>query len=52
MNLVGVLGVSLALATTAAAQELEPRAYSPNPTGANFVLLAYGHSTGDVVFDP
>jgi hypothetical protein len=52
MNLAGVLGVSLALATTAAAQELEPRAYSPNPTGANFVLLAYGHSTGDVVFDP
>ena len=35
-----------------AAQELEPRAYAPNPTGANFVLLAYAHSTGDVVFDP
>ena len=33
------------------AQELEPRAYSPNPTGANFVLLGYGHSNGDVVFD-
>jgi hypothetical protein len=39
-------------AVAAAAQELEPRAYSPNPTGANFVLMAYGHSTGDVVFDP
>src|SRR5262249_5476300 len=39
-------------AAGAAAQELEPRAYSPNPTGANFVLLAYGHSTGDVEFDP
>jgi hypothetical protein len=36
----------------AQAQELEPRAYSPNPTGANFVLAGYGHSTGDVVFDP
>jgi hypothetical protein len=34
------------------AQELEPRAYAPNPTGANFVLLVYAHSTGDVVFDP
>ena len=34
------------------AQELEPRAYAPSPTGANFVLLAYGHSSGDVVFDP
>jgi len=39
-------------ATGVRAQELEPRAYSPNPTGANFVLMAYGHSTGDVVFDP
>jgi outer membrane putative beta-barrel porin/alpha-amylase len=33
------------------AQELEPRAYSPNPTGANVVLLAYGHSSGDIVFN-
>lgn len=33
------------------AQELEPRAYAPNPKGATFVLLAYGHSAGDVVFD-
>jgi outer membrane putative beta-barrel porin/alpha-amylase len=39
-------------AAAASAQELEPRAYAPNPTGANFVLLAYAHSTGDVVFDP
>src|SRR5262245_23228133 len=31
---------------------MEPRAYSPNPSGANFVLAIYGHSTGDVVFDP
>jgi hypothetical protein len=37
--------------SAARAQELEPRAYSPNPTGANFVLMAYGHSTGDVEFD-
>ena len=34
------------------AQDLEPRAYSPNPTGANFVMLAYARTTGDVVFDP
>ncbi len=38
-------------AAAAVAQELEPRAYSPNPTGANFVLLGYGYSRGDVVFD-
>ena len=36
----------------AAAQELEPRAYSPNPTGANFALLAFGHTQGDVLVDP
>jgi Putative MetA-pathway of phenol degradation len=32
-------------------QDLEPRAYSPNPTGANFAVVTYGHSTGDVVLD-
>ncbi len=47
------LVVSLTIgATAASAQELEPRAYAPNPTGANFVLMAYGRSTGGVVFDP
>lgn len=40
------------LGAAARAQELEPRAYAPNPTGANFVLMVYGHSSGDVVFDP
>lgn len=42
----------LSLAGAAAGQELEPRAYAPNPTGATFVLLAYGRTSGDVVFDP
>ena len=36
----------------AQAQELEPRAYSPNPIGVNFALLGYSHSTGGVLFDP
>lgn len=36
----------------ACAQELEPRAYSPNPTGVHFVALNYGRSDGDVIFDP
>ncbi|HMK91781.1 MAG TPA: transporter [Thermoleophilia bacterium] len=40
------------VACAARAQELEPRAYAPNPTGLNFALVSYGHSTGDVVFDP
>ena len=35
----------------AAAQSLEPRAYSPNPVGANFALANYAYQTGDVVFD-
>lgn len=33
-------------------QDLEPRAYSPNPVGANFVVLGVGHSSGDVLVDP
>jgi hypothetical protein len=43
--------VLLAAAAAGEAQELEPRAYSPSPVGLNFALLAYGHSTGDVLFD-
>ena len=35
-----------------AAQELEPRAYSNAPVGLRFLVLAYGHSAGDLVFDP
>lgn len=35
----------------ASAQSLEPRAYSPNPTGANFALASYGYQTGAIVFD-
>ena len=41
-----------ASALPCAAQELEPRAYSPSPVGANFLLAGYLRSTGDVVFDP
>jgi len=44
--------VSLAAASPAAAQDLEPRAFSPAPTGLNFVALGYGYSWGNVLFDP
>jgi hypothetical protein len=44
-------GVLLAGAAGAPAQELEPRAYAPNPTDVNFVALAFSRTTGDVVFD-
>lgn len=40
-----------ALANTAAGQEMEPRAYSPAPTGTQFVLLGYGYQSGDVLLD-
>ena len=36
----------------APAQELEPRAYSPSPSGVNFLGLAYLRSTGGVAVDP
>jgi hypothetical protein len=34
------------------AQDLEPRAYAPNPTGANFLALAVTDQSGEVLFDP
>ncbi|HEX5043501.1 MAG TPA: transporter [Candidatus Polarisedimenticolaceae bacterium] len=36
----------------AAAQQLEPRAYSASPVQTTFAGAAYAHSSGDVVFDP
>src|SRR5688572_32132079 len=39
-------------AKAAFSQELEPRAYSPAPTGVNFVLFAGARSTGSVLTDP
>lgn len=38
--------------TAAAAQDLEPRAYSPAPVGTNFIVLDYSHTSGDVLLDP
>ena len=50
---IGTLMVLLGTgATTAAAQELTPRFYAPAPTGGNIVVLSYGRSTGEVLFDP
>jgi len=41
-----------AVAGTAQAQQLEPRAYSPAPVGLNFLGLGYLFSSGGVVTDP
>jgi hypothetical protein len=42
----------LVAASLASAQDMEPRAYSPSPVGANFLVTSYSWSTGAVVFDP
>jgi hypothetical protein len=44
--------VSLATVRPAAAQDLEPRAFSPAPVGLNFAALGYAYSWGNVLFDP
>lgn len=46
------VALAVALAGTASAQQLEPRAYSPAPRGANFIGLGYTHSSGNVLLDP
>lgn len=45
------LFLTAVLANTAAGQEMEPRAYSPAPSGTQFVLVTYGHQSGDVLLD-
>jgi hypothetical protein len=42
----------LAAASTAVAQELEPRVYLASPVGTNIVIVGAATSRGDVVFDP
>jgi hypothetical protein len=42
----------LAAATPAAAQDLEPKAYSASPVNTTFVIAGVARSTGSVVFDP
>jgi hypothetical protein len=43
----------LVLATAAAgAQQLEPRAYSASPVGANFAAASFSNSFGQLLFDP
>jgi hypothetical protein len=45
--------VCLAFASSpSGAQEMEPKAYSPSPVGANFLVASYSFSSGDVLFDP
>ncbi len=43
---------ALSTSSLVAAQELEPRSYSASPVGANFIVAAYGNSSGSVLLDP
>ena len=38
-------------ATSSFAQDLEPRTYANAPVGVNFLLLAYGYSSGNILMD-
>ena len=46
-----LITLAAVITISAAAQEMEPRAYSPAPTGAQFVVLAYAYQSGDVLLD-
>jgi hypothetical protein len=49
---VAVALLTLLAPASALAQELEPRAYSPSPVGANFLLATYSYQSGEILFDP
>ncbi len=51
-TLAGAVLCVAVVAGSAAAQDLEPRAYSASPVGANFLIASYARSTGGIVFDP
>jgi hypothetical protein len=45
------IALFITISGIAAAQDLEPRAYSPSPVGANFLIISYGYQSGNVLFD-
>ena len=52
LRLASVSAAMLLRVATAAAQDLEPRAYSPSPAGTTFLVLSATRSTGGVFTDP
>ena len=44
--------MTLAVPALCAAQDLAPRAYLPLPVSSNAVILTYGFSQGELLFDP
>lgn len=49
---VAALWLLLVALAPAAAQDMEPKAYSASPVGATFLVAGLSRSTGSVVFDP
>ena len=49
---VAVIVCVLAIARAAAAQDLEPKAYSSSPAGAAFLVVGLARSSGSVLTDP
>jgi len=47
-----VLALLCAWCVPSAAQEMEPRAYSPSPVGTTFFLATFARSTGGILTDP
>ena len=48
---VGVMALVGVFAATSNAQQLEPRAYWPAPTGTNVLAVSYQHTSGDIIVD-
>jgi hypothetical protein len=46
------MGAIVFAASSAHAQELEPRSYTNTPVGLNFLIAGYGYAEGTVAFDP
>jgi len=52
MTLRFLLALGLLVSLPVLAQEIEPRRWTPLPLGTQVVGVGYGHSFGDVAFDP
>ncbi|MFA9435311.1 MAG: transporter [Deltaproteobacteria bacterium] len=48
---VAIIALAGIISVSSWAQDLEPRALARAPVGMHFVVLAYGHSSGNVVID-
>lgn len=51
-RLAALLALSGCWAASCRAQEIEPRSYSPSPSGVNFLVGVWAHSEGGVLTDP